>query len=187
MTNHIGLQPMTALRDETKAYCIYCATGKEEKTADLVNMLLEDVVAYPVLQEKHKSVNGDKSNVWTVLVPGYIFVYSDLPISYRNILNIDSVYKILAYQDGEACLAGSDREFAATVYKYTGRIRASKALLINSRVKIIDGPLKDFEGRISKINKHNRNGCVEITIGGITRSVWLAFDYVNIIDLDGED
>ncbi len=178
--------PGTSLQEDTDAYCLYCATGQEEKTAGLVNRLLDDVIAFPVLQEKHKSVNGSRSNVWDVLLPGYIFLYSLLPLPYRQVLDIDSAYRTLAYQDGEIRLAGADREFAALVYKYAGKIRASRAFLIDSRVRIVDGPLKDFEGRITKINKHNRNGCVEITIGGMTRNIWLAFDYVNIVD-SGEE
>jgi transcription termination/antitermination protein NusG len=173
--------PAAPLREASQAYCVYCATGQEEKTAALINTLCDEVTAFPVLQEKHKSTNGARTNVWSVLLPGYIFLYSDQPLPCRGVLSIDSAYSLLAYQDGEIRLAGADREFAAVVYKYAGRICASKAFLLDSQVKIIEGPLKDFEGRITKINKHNRNGCVEITIGGVTRNVWLAFDYVNVV------
>ena len=42
---------------------------------------------------------------------------------------------------------------------------------------MIDGPLKDYEGVIKKVNKHRRSAMVEIKVGKHSKDVWMSFQW----------
>ena len=44
-------------------------------------------------------------------------------------------------------------------------------------IKIIDGPLADYEGMIKKVNKHRRSAMVEIKVGSHVKDVWMSFQW----------
>ena len=47
------------------------------------------------------------------------------------------------------------------------------------RIKIIEGPLKDYEGVIKKVNKHRRSAMVEMKVGEHIKNVWMSFQWFN--------
>ncbi len=55
--------------------------------------------------------------------------------------------------DNTKKLRGHDLEFIQWLKRQNGMIGISKAIQIGTKIKIIDGPLKKYEGNIIKINK----------------------------------
>ena len=160
------------------AYCLFCRVGQEEKVAQTINEPHKDILALPVLQEKHRSKNGIRSIVKQVMLPGYVFVYSCSNVVNERIMYSSKVLRFLHDTEGNYDLSGSDLEYAKWVLRYNGLIGCSKAVRLGSRVKVIEGPLKDYEGHIKEISKKNRNGRVEIDFMGRLLSVWLPFEWV---------
>jgi transcription antitermination factor NusG len=55
-----------------------------------------------------------------------------------------------------SALRGEDLEFARRIQRRNGVIESSKAIREGTKIRIISGHLADYEGKIIKINKHDR-------------------------------
>ena len=75
---------------------------------------------------------------------------------------------------------GNDLVYANWVLEAEGLITVSKAIELNGKVKIINGPLKNLEGNIIEYSKHNRNCKIEIHLLNQTINAWLPFEYIDI-------
>ena len=164
--------------DEVNAYCIFCSVGNEQKIANLINEQCSGIYALSIMMEKHHSKNGVKSIVRQTLLPGYVFIYSMREIPTERILRSSKVIRLLKDTDGECKLYGENLEYAKWVLKYKGMIGCSKAIQLGSRVQVVEGPLKDYEGMIKEVSKKNRNGRIEIAFMGRLLSIWLPFEWV---------
>lgn len=164
--------------DYRKVFCVFCQAGYEEKVAAEIMKKNDSILALPVLQEKHRSQNGVRTIVKQVMLPGYIFIFSNENISEALFLRKSKVLRFLKDTEGTSELYGDNLKYAQWVLKYFGIIRCSKAMRIGSRVKVVEGPLKEYEGYIKEISKKNRNGRVEMVFMGQLISVWLPFEWV---------
>lgn len=90
----------------------------------------------------------------------------------------------MQYGYGESNLTGEDRLFAEWVLQCNGHVGLSKALLVGNKTRIIDGPLKDYEGSIRKIDRHKRRAWVDITIGDEVKSIQMYFEWLTVQDGD---
>lgn len=127
-------------------------------------------------REEHKDGKWIKKTY--PLFWGYVFVYTNEPLVIRDILNIEHVNRILQYGDGESNLQGDDRKFAEWVLKFDGHIGLSKALLVGDRTCIIEGPLKEYEGTIKKVNRQKGKALVDVRIGETIKPIWLYFEWM---------
>ena len=159
------------------AYCVFCKAGYEEKVAKAINAQ-NGLTAFPVMQEKHKSKNGVKSVVRQVMLPGYVFVYTNSPIPTKHVFSNTKVIYLLKYSDESYQLYGEDLAYAKWILKYNGLIACSTAVRLGSQVKIVEGPLKDYEGTIQEISKKNRNAKIVITIADRIFNIWLPFIWI---------
>jgi transcriptional antiterminator NusG len=87
-----------------------------------------------------------------------------------------SVYKALSYPDGSYALRGRDLDFVRLLMKNNGVYKISRAVSEGSKIKIIDGPLKDLEGGIIKVNRRKGRALVRIEGEGIINNIWLGFE-----------
>lgn len=162
-------------------YCVSCMANSDAIVArDAERMLHVRAISLSFDREEHK--NGQ----WTVktypLLWGYVFLYADQPINITRIYKIEHVNRVLQYGDGESNLFGNDRDFAEWVLQYDGHIGLSKALLVGDRTRIIDGPLKEYEGIIRSVNRQKGKALVDITIGGTVKPTWLYFEWMTVQD-----
>ena len=161
--------------------CVFCTTGKEQAVARMIDAVGREygVHAVAARQEKHKSVNGQKSKIIAVVLPSYVFFRT--PPDMRDISWMPrmDVIRVLTYEDGDWRLMGSDAQFAEWLYRYDGLLGFSTAYKEGERIRIISGPLKDMEGCITRIDKRGRSGQVAIEFNNKIRTVWLGFDLIN--------
>ena len=162
---------------EGRAYgCIFCVTGREQEVARRIQSMCPEIRATAVLQEKHKSVNGRKSRIWAVMLPGYVFFEApDAPATISRIPKRD-VIRVLKGNEQGWQLVDRDYEFADWLFSYDGRVGFSTAYHEGDRIHIVSGPLKDMEGWITRIDRRGRSGQVTVRIGGREMKVWLGFD-----------
>lgn len=128
-------------------------------------------------QVQHRSVQGRKFTVEHPLLPGYVFFQANNQLEIGQVKRTDHVLRLLSYQDGWA-LQGRDLDFAVWIFNHDGLLGMSKVYRTGDRVVITDGPLKELEGTIEKLDRHNRNGLVSLDFDGKRIKVWLAFEYV---------
>lgn len=168
----------TSICDSNMAYgCLFCSTGKEEKVVDLLMKIDGLHMAITPKQIQHRSVQGRKFTVERTLLPSYVFFLADKQIEISSVYRLDHVLRLLRYEDGWA-LQGRDLEFATWIFSHDGMLGMSKVYRIGERIVITDGPLKELEGTIERIDRHNRNGLVSLDFDGKQLKVWLAFEYV---------
>ncbi len=165
------------------AYCLRTRTGWETDAANHINLLNREVLALPFLKLSHKSVRGVKSVEQKNVLPSYVFLFT--PKDYR-LENLDKKFKegfsFVHYSDtSDILLRNSDLRYARWVFSSSGIIGMSRAIKVNGRVKIIDGPLLSLEGKIKEYSKKNRNCRVETTLFNRTINVWLPFTYIEEI------
>lgn len=147
-------------------YCVFCKTGKERATAkELSVRLMNAQVIAPskVVQERRRGV-------WEacerVLIPSYVFIYSDDVIDWHIINGSTNAISLLRYNDGSSELAGNDLDFAMWFYRQGGVINVSEVLVEGDEVKIIGGPLMDSVGTIIRFDRHKRKVWVSIDFMG---------------------
>jgi len=163
--------------NEDYAYgCVFTLTGKEDFVARDLKQHCPEIEAMSMKREKHMSRNGVKSVVLERMLPGYVFFRAPNRADYITGFSMLNIIKILRTGEGDWRLYGPDRRFAEQIFGYGGVLRFSKAYREGDKVRIIEGPLKDFEASISRIDKHGRSGEVTINFNGRELRVWLGFD-----------
>ncbi len=160
------------------AYCIFCKTGQEYNVANLLNKHYLNIEALVPVRVLHEKRGGKWESCKRVMIPGYIFVFSEDKILFSSIHVHPDIYKVLQYPNGERELVGFDYEYAMWLYNYDGNLEASTVLTEGDKVKVIDGPLASGIGKIVKLDRHKRRAMVEFQFHGNIQKVSLS-----VIDL----
>lgn len=163
---------------EQKFGCLYVRVGREQKTVEMIRHLYPSVNALAVGQLKHKSQNGVKSVVNTILLPGYVLFQADEDFEVRRFYSLEHVVRLLKYEDRQWMLRGDDLAFAQWIYRMNGLIGLSKAYREGTMVRIAEGPLKDFAGKIVRVDSRNRNAQVAFGFDKQVFTAWLAFEWM---------
>lgn len=164
--------------DEAYAWaCVFCKTGSENALAEQLCDAEGVLTAFSVRQVQHKSEGGQRTDVQKVMLPGYVFIMAEPDFDMYQVRKNDYVLRVLTYGEHWA-LQGNDLAFAKWMHQHGGVLGVSKAFRVGQKVVIASGPLKELEGVIQKVDRHNRNGLVTITFCGRETKVWLAFEYI---------
>lgn len=162
------------------AYCLRTRSGWECDLARNLNLLNPRVLALPFLKISHKSVKGVKSTEQKVVLPSYVFLFTPPSFAIEELdRKFREGFSFVQNVDSESLvLKNGDLRYARWVFSSSGIIGMSRAIKVNGKVKIIDGPLVALEGHIKEYSKKNRNCRVETVLFNRTISVWLPFTYV---------
>lgn len=160
-------------------YCVSCYSGNEQKVAKKIRRIVQDVTVIVPVYERDEKKGGKWQTCHHALLPGYLFLYMDRLLKTNLLFSIGNLTGILRYDDDTCELRGGDLEFAKWVLKYQGSIGLSRVVMEGERIKVIDGPLKDYEGVIKKVNKHRRSAMIEIRVGKYIKDVWMSFQWFN--------
>ena len=178
--------PVTAVGSPSEAlsvYCVQCLSGHERVLADSIDARYLGIDAIAVLQETHRSQSGEKTLAQRIMLPGYVFLFSGLPVPFHEILSLPNVVRFLSYGNAEdRALRGDDLTFADWIKRYGGVLGCSKAVREGSRLIIVHGPLKDHIGIVEKVDRHNRNVCLKIPFSQNVRTVWMPFQWAEETD-----
>lgn len=156
--------------------CVCCKAGAEDRIIRQMELHPEIHVAFAARKAQHKSQGGVKSLTKAVMLPGYVFFRAASESNpYRVIKPIHDISRLLSYDDSWI-LRGEDYAFADWLWQHDGCVGVSKAYQVGDHIRINDGPLKELEGCIVKVDRHNRNGMVRIHFAGKQMKVWLPFE-----------
>ncbi len=171
------------MEESCQSYCIYCATGREAGVARQIQRETGLTALAPTLVrvEWKGKVASRKEQT---LFPGYVFLYAD-DNAPPKLSGVHHMRRLLAYDSGQRQLYGRDAEIARWLFKYGGVIRESRALREGDRIIVVDGPMRDLGGVIKTVNKQRQRASIEFTFEGITRSVWMAFEWVSSAEGEG--
>jgi len=162
--------------------CLYVRVGREQKTVDMIRHLFPDVKALAIGQLKHQSRNGVKSVVNAILLPGYVLFHAESDFEVRNFYTLEHVVRLLKYEDRSWGLRDDDRSFAEWIFRLNGLIGMSKAYREGTKVRIKEGPLKNLEGEIIRVDSRNRNAQISFGFNKQVFTAWLAFEWMDEAD-----
>lgn len=158
--------------------CIFCPTGKENLIARYIENQNPDIHATAVSQTKRRTHSGVTTLHNETLLQGYVLFQAPENTPVYEAIPADEPVTLLTYSGGDWQLYGDDEQYAHWIFNNNGLIKISRAYQVGDRIHIIDGPLKDFEGHISRIDRRNRNGQVAIAFGGKLIKIWLGFEII---------
>ncbi len=169
-------------------FCLNCFAGKEEKVRDAAAKRIGDSssgdfqVWFPLKQNKEKR-NGVYETKDRPLFPGYLFIWWDGTdeslFPFREIQAINGAVKFLRYENGNRALMGPDLAYAEWIHLNRGVIRESKVRLCEGqRLQIVEGPLKGFDGNVTKVDKHGRRIKVRFDLGGMVSEVTFSVEFL---------
>jgi len=172
------------------SYCLYCRTGAEDKIVRVLHKrLTEELHEQAEILFPSRIMNQRKRGTWSrvkqPLLPGYVFIYlsEEIPFPTYLLREAGDAYKILKNLDNSLPLKGSDEEYAMWVYRHHGLIRPSRVKFEQGRlVKVIDGPLLDLSGKITKVDRHHKRVYVSFMFGGKKQIINMSIDDLS----DGE-
>ncbi|QXE19764.1 transcription antiterminator [Clostridium sp. 001] len=163
-------------------YAVQVRTGEEEKIKFICNKLISNDVLeecfIPYYEKKIKYM-GKWHITNEILFPGYIFMISDhINDLLLNVKKIPKLIKILG--DGNEIIPLYDREieFLMRFGKKDHFIKMSYGYIENDRIVITDGPMKDYEGIIKRIDRHKRKAVIEIEFFGRIMDVSVGVEIV---------
>ena len=156
--------------------CVFCKTGREEAVVESLEAQNPGLSASYVSQIKRKTVQGITSTVQQITMPGYVYFQTN-SFDPPYLKYVEDAIRLVRPSAGSWALMGMDAWFAKWVFENHGVIRFSKARLVDNRVQIMGGPLKDLEDCIVRIVKRER--CAQVLLPFLDREVriWLAFEY----------
>ena len=158
--------------------CVFCLTGKERLVANGIELFSKQARARAVCQSMRHTQNGVTTVSDDVVIPGYVFFEAPGNAEVHDLIPLDDLISVLSYSNGDWRLFGEDENYAKFIFKYDGLLSLSKAHKIGEKIVIVEGPLKDLEGQITRIDKRNRSGQVTVQFAGRQQKIWLGFDIV---------
>ena len=171
----------TAFLSRCNVRCLFCRTGHEMNVARQIEARNHGKAIFP-RKVKPFRVNGVWEDRMDVLLPGYLFVYSEEEYPVRELYTLEGVIRVLFYQkdNRDGWLEGSDRAFAEWIWKEEGLIGKLEAVKEGSYVHIKDDALKAFRGKVVEINKGRRSAHVVLDLMGSSKSLWLGYELLEM-------
>lgn len=172
-----GIDP-DALACPEYVYCLFCRSGSEKTVAQAVQQKLNCEAIVPRIErDEHRSGKWEKRVI--DMLPGYIFLYSDVEADIESLKGKAGALKVLRYDDGSNRLLDDDLRFAEWLYKNGGTIGISTAVKEGTKIRVTGGPLLDYAGSIIEVKRQKRIAKVAIKLGGVTREVWMSFAWLS--------
>ena len=160
--------------------CLFCKVGSEKTVAREISDDTKGVLAIVPERLRYRRSQGTATEEKAILFPGYVFFETDdLDYRARELNRHRDVYRVLMTSDGEWALDGSDREFAERFFENNGLIGFSKAYKENDRIRILDGFLKENEGKIIRVNMHAKTAQVRVRFCDKDIDMWLGFELID--------
>jgi len=166
-------------RAAIRSYCMLCRTGAELSVAQSITRHYPDLTAIAPVKKLQEKRNGQWEQHEQIMLPGYLFLYSERELPFDLCRKVHLLYRSLEYERGMRILTGSDEEYAQWVYRHQGNIGISKVTIEEGQnIQVIDGPLLDCQGTIVKIDRHKRRAMVSFIFDGEKRMVSISVECV---------
>lgn len=173
-------------------YILFVKTGYEYRVAKELLQLFRDNNLRPFVPTyKTQFIKAGKVSIETqVLFPGYVFIQSEIPessfymIIQQYITRIDKAIKLLRYSRNtedyySIALINDDYLMLSKLYNDEYCVEMSQGLISGDKIIITEGPLKEFEGYIKRVNRHKREAVIEIRMMGQLSEVTVGLEILN--------
>jgi transcriptional antiterminator NusG len=165
-------------------YVIFTKTGEEGKLGKILEIFFckkELKILIPrrkIIERKEKQ----KTEKIKLLFPGYVFIKTKMCNEvYNRINNIYKFAKLLKEESEPAVVREAEMRIILSLTGNSDLIGFSKGIDVGGRIKIIDGPLKGYEGLIEKIDRRKNRAKIRLNVIGDCRLIDVG---IHIIDTD---
>lgn len=169
-------------------YVIQVQGGKEDKVIEEIAKQNHPSVVLDAFAPKRKAKRKYKDG-WQEIeercFPGYVFVETDAAkMLFKDLYWIPEFTKLLGREEGTdnfVPLSEEESRMVDILYgKQTERVTDLSKIEIQAgdKVRILDGPLRDLETKIKKVNLHKRKVTVEILICNAPFEVEVGIDII---------
>ena len=185
MAKHCLWEGMSRMTDFSSAYvrCLFCMTGKEESVAVRINEIGLGNAFHP-RKIKPFFKNGKWEDRTISLLPGYVFVISEEPTPLNQFRRMQGVIRPMTYgpDDADGYLFGQDRALALWLIQENGVVGNVDVIREGGAVRIVGGLMKNFHGRILRLDRRKRLANVELEVVGSIHSIWLGVNFLEPVD-----
>ena len=153
------------------AYCLFCETQKCAGIARQIERRYGFRCISPeIIQRKWvKGVPCEQRHDW---LPGYIFLYTEAPVTE----NFWMPGMIRWLGGGE--LQNEDAVFADMLYRKNGVLGTVRLAELGDRCTIDDPQWNGISGTIVRMDRGRKRCCVEFLFDSVKRTVWLGYELV---------
>lgn len=160
------------------SYCFFCNTVKCALVAAAIRQKFGYVAFSPKIVQR-KWIKGTCHEEIRDYLPGYVFVYSEEPITeFREIRIMEGVVRCLGQRDEDYRLQGDDRKFAEMLYAHDGTIGIMKTYREGDRVKLSQEMMGGFEGEIIKLDRRKGRALLQYSFDGNSYKVWVGYEMI---------
>lgn len=170
-----------------KWYVLHTYSGYENKVKTNLTHRIESLgmqnkifgIEIPTVTETEIKEGGKRRDVEKKVFPGYVLVRMELDDhSWGVVRNTPGVTGFVGSQGKPSPLSRSEYSAIMRRTKPGAPRRTSTDLTVGQVVKVVSGPLADFDGEISEVNLDSGKVKVLVSIFGRDTSVELSFDQV---------
>ena len=157
-------------------YVIQVKSGNEDKVIEEITKQNRKAVVFDAFAPKRKARRKYKTgwvDVEERCFPGYVFVETDVPKTlFKDLYWIPEFTRLLGREEGTdnfVSLSEDEARMVDILYgKQSERVIDISHVEIHEgdTIRILDGPLRDLETKIKKVNLHKRKVTVEIVVAG---------------------
>lgn len=141
-------------------YAVQVRTGKEQDTADLCRMIVDDDIlleAFIPRYERMKRYQGEWHKEQLPMFPGYIFLVTEwVEELFRELKAVPELTKILGDSVMFIPIRDEEKALLLNLGNENHVTEMSSGYLVGEQVVILSGPMKGMEGKIRKIDRHKR-------------------------------
>lgn len=154
-----------SFEQDINIYILQYIAAKE----DMINFLLssyDDILIYtPKMEYYRRDIKGIALKK---MFPGYLFIqtsrdYDAWKDLLRELPARDGIVRDLD-DEGIGALSENERLLLSYLLDEEGVMRMSYGVLKNGRAQITEGPLKKFEKKIKKVDKHNQLAYLDLSL-----------------------
>lgn len=179
------------MKDTKKWYVIYTKTGEEIRVKKFIDLLIDKNKIKTLIPRRliTERKNKQLKKKMKYLFPGYLFVKTDMCNElYYEILNIPYFLKFLKDDLEPTEVYEDEIRIILNLMGDSELIGYSTGVKVGSKIRIVDGPLKGYEGLIEKINKRKERAKVRLSISGNANFVDLGLHIIeNISEEDSSN
>lgn len=169
-------------QSDTAYGCVFCITGKEQQVAERIQAACPEVCAIVMRQLKYRTCKKVKTREESIAFPGYVFFKAPAELEPLRQFPRQNLIRVLQSGDSKWQLTGEDKRFIKWIFRYDGLLGFSQAYREGDQVRIISGPLKDMEGKVTRVDKRGCSGQVLLSFYGKEIPVWLGFELINSVE-----
>lgn len=165
-------------------YVVQTFVNREKETLRRIERLdVEGLTTLLPLRKLCIKRRGEFLWEYKPLYAGYFFINKKLaPADIVRITRLNRVIRILRSRKNPVMVPEKEMKLIFSLIDENKRIGESRAFLVNDRVKIIAGPLKNMEGAITAVDKRRKRITVRLPFFNTDRNVQFSFELVDRLE-----